>query len=494
MAGMHESRMACMTLILAIFAQMAQAQVFKFEDMPVPATFSLSTHYMFFVYAPQDAPQSKDQVASVEFRGLTAKPLPGTVVPKDYQSVEVSLLPFDMFWSLVNKDKFCSSADDVRNSRTTEAGKLMLTKPRGQSLREIGANIEQVPFEGAGQPKTVSYQIKKTGAYILTYTNCGNFSTATISGSLAVKNAYGYLPANEFNTMRLFGWLTVAYVLLMLVYFGALVRHWKTLFYIQKGIASIMLLCVIECFATWVEYNDWNKNGERGDLYFVVSLLFYTLKYVLSWRLLLLSSLGAGVVLQDLDTKTSVLFFVASTLFMVQSCLWKLLISYRYSHALETGFLMMVTLPGVIIYAGMFFWTFLSLSTILTRIEEQKQDDLAKTFGRVRSVLIGGLILATMVLFLQLVDISYGSIFQWEYQWFSVDGAPQFAFMVVLTLMMWVWWPNEDSWKFGYMVQVDQQDGENEAVNTAVDDPELSRGHGKMNAVAPDQIGACEDL
>jgi len=172
--------------------------------------------------------------------------------------------------------------------------------------------------------------------------------------------------------------------------------------------------------------------------------------------------------------------------------MWKLLISYRYSHALESGFLMIVTLPGVIVYAGMFLWTFLALQSLIARIEEHKQDDLVKTFKNVRMVLFAGLTLSVCVLFLQVVDIASGGIFPWEYQWFSVDGAPQFTFMLVLVLMMWVWWPNENSWKYGYMVQVSQDDGaegESTAVNTAQDDIELSKGR-----VPAEQIGAAEEL
>lgn len=487
MAG---SSMLRLLLALGAWARLAQAQIFRFQETPVPATFSLSTHYMFYVYAKEDAPKSDPgAAASVEFRQLTSKKSGNAEPPRSYKSVEVSLLPFEMFWTLVNKEKFCSSTEDVRRKKADEWGRLMLTKPKGKTLAEVGASIQPVPFPASGGavPKTVAFPIKKTGVYILTFTNCGNFSEATVSGSLAVKNVYGYLPANEFYTMRLFGWLTVLYVLIFMISFGAMVRHYKALFYIQKGIASITFLCVVECAATWMQYKDWNENGERRDIFFVASLLFYTLKYVLSWRLILLSSLGAGVVLQDLDTKTSIIFFAASTLFMVQSCLWKLLISYRYSHALETGFLMIVTIPGVLIYTGMFMWTFFSLSNLLVRIEEQKQDMLVKTFRRVQKVLIGGLVLSTFVLLLQVVDISYGGIFPWEYQWFSVDGAPQFAFLLVLCLMMWVWWPNEDSWKFGYMVQVDQNDDEE------VMDPSGERSQ-KSTSVAPEQIGVGEDL
>eukprot|EP00969_Alexandrium_andersonii_P281735 12454681-Alexandrium_andersonii.AAC.1 len=62
---------------------------------------------MFYVYAKEDGPKGADAgaTARVEFRQLAASSASSSGSrPQTCPSVEVSLLPFDKFWPLVNKD------------------------------------------------------------------------------------------------------------------------------------------------------------------------------------------------------------------------------------------------------------------------------------------------------------------------------------------------------------------------------------------------------
>mmetsp|Transcript_55944 Transcript_55944/g.154915 ORF Transcript_55944/g.154915 Transcript_55944/m.154915 type:complete len:520 (-) Transcript_55944:15-1574(-) len=447
--------MVLLAALLSAWTPPGQAQVFKFENIPVPGMYSLSTHYMFYVYSSEDSPVRGGK-PKVAFRGLSSSVTKGRP-PTTYKAIQVSILPYDRFWGLVNKDKFCSTSEDVRNEAAVEEWQLMLQKPRGvKDLAALGVRTHTVPVPG-GSAESASFPIPRTGRYILTYTNCGNFSSLALSGSVAVSNTYGYLPANEYFTLHFFGWVTVAYLLVLLVWIAAMAPHLKSLFYIQKGIAIITAIALLEGLASWIQYRDWNTTGYRSDVYFVASVLLYTLKYVLSFRLILLAALGAGVVLQDLDGWTSAKFFVVSVLFMMQQCIWKLIMSYRFSHALDKRFLMAAILPGILMYLLVYAWTFCSLGALGERLEQQKQEESLVAFSRVRLVLAFGSLLSLLILLLQVADIAYDSIFSWQHQWIPVEGAPHLAFVMVLIAMMVVWWPSQDSWKFAYSLHMDQE-------------------------------------
>mmetsp|Transcript_120569 Transcript_120569/g.336404 ORF Transcript_120569/g.336404 Transcript_120569/m.336404 type:complete len:520 (+) Transcript_120569:50-1609(+) len=498
--------------LLARWALLAQAQVFRFQNTPVPATYSLSTHYLFYVYSSNDAPTKG--TPKMTFRKLSSRVTGNRKAPHSYRSIQVSILPYDRFWDLVNKDTFCSTANDVRNNHAMEVSQLMLQKPQDvKSLASIGAQTITVPLPKAAAGEDRSFPIPSTGRYILTYSNCGNFSDVVVSGSVAVSNTYGYLPANEYYTMHFFGWLTVTYALVLAVWLASVLRYFKSLFYIQKVVAGIVLLASCEALIAWLMYKDWNATGERRDIFFLVNLVLYTLKYVFSWRLILMASLGAGVVLEDVDFWTSVKFMTASLLFMIQQCVWKFIMSYRWSQNLDAAFLLYVTLPGAIVYAGIFVWTFLALASLIAQLEEEKQEHSAAAFVKTRRVIVFSLLLSSLVLALQVADVASGSLFSWERQWVSVDGAPGIAFLLVLLPMMAIWWPSEDSWKFSYMVQDQEPEngGENIAVMDTIKDddfefpkdeePELVEEdirspkqarevQMKHNAVAPQPIGA----
>lgn len=460
---------------------LARGQYYKLEDVPIPDAFSLDAQYLFHVYNEQDSPVKGDQKPTIEFRQLMVKKSGEEAPTQPYKSVEVSLIPYDNFWSLVQPQGFCTTVDDVKEHRAEECCRLKLTKPRGKEIWQVGARVEIAPFEAAS--RTVSFPIASSGKYLLTFTNCGSFSKGVLTGAVVVRHAHGYLPAPEYFTMKLYGFLAFVYAGLAAAwFFAAFLKAPPTgLFYIQKGISIVVVFGLLETLVSYVQYQDWNSTGLRRDVLFVTSLMFYTLKYVMAWRLVLMAALGAGIVSVDLNAKNTALFFVVSTIFLAQACTWKLIMSYRHSHALDTTFLLLITGPGVLIYMGMFSWSFFGLSTSLANVLERKQEELATIFTQVQLVLGAGAIMAGFVMFLQVLDIAQGgALLSWEYQWLSIDGAPHFAFALTLIGMMKVWWPSPDGWKFGYMLQVDS------------DEAEADNELGKNNKVRAEAIGCAE--
>jgi len=469
----------CVLCVLAACAGSAEGETFDFHGVAVPREFSLATHYVFYA----------SSAASVEYRLLPLQKSDAAVeLPEGYPSVEVSLLPFDSFWHLVDPHHFCATVDDVRYNRAKRSCRLLL-RNSGGDLAEQGVSVQGTPHAGGrGPTAAVSFPIARSGKYILAVTNCGNFSKARMSGTVSVRSAHGYLPANELGTMRLFGWLSLAYLVVLLAWSAGLARRLSALDAVQRGIGAIAAVCLVEAAASWLEYQVWNATGVRRDLVTCVSLSSHTLKFILSWRLVLLAAPGAGVAPEDPGTSTQVVFSVVTAVFLVQNGMWRLIVSSRYSLALER--VLVFGVPGTLIFAGMYVWTFKALSDRIASLDRQKHEVLARMFRTARLVLVASALLSALVTALQFVDIWKGlTADRWERQWITLQGAPQFAFMSVLIAMMLVWRPSEGSWKYDYSVQVDEEDGaEGAGTGGAKDaDPEA---RARRSVVAPEPIGA----
>mmetsp|Transcript_74606 Transcript_74606/g.235794 ORF Transcript_74606/g.235794 Transcript_74606/m.235794 type:complete len:488 (+) Transcript_74606:62-1525(+) len=464
---------AVLGILLVACFRPAEAQTFQFNNIPVPASFSLTTHYIFYVDSGKDALTPFPSLATVEYQFLSFQKSDSAEPPKDYTSLEVSLIPHDSFWELVSRDHFCASADNVIDKRAQQSCRLTLVNPTKRNLTAEGVRIQGVPYASGNEAiKSWRYTIPKSGKYVLTLTNCGTFSNATISGSVSVMSAHGYLPANELNTMRLFGWLSAAHLVVLLVWLAGALRYLRELLPVHWGILAVAAVCFAESTISRMEYWDWNATGARGSLLTVMSALSHALKFALSWRLLLLFPVGQGVELRAPGTKAQLAFLAVAGVFMGQSSLWRLLASFRHSHALDASLLVMAGLPGALIHVGMFAWTMWALSGAIAHLK-QEQGMLAGTFKRARSVVVIGAALSVLVSLLQIADLL--EEFAWEHQWLAVQGAPQFAFMSVQIAMMWVWWPSQEMSKYGYTVQASLQD-EEEATGTVT--------------VAPEPIGA----
>jgi len=431
----------CIVLV-AWAVGVARAQVFSFDSMPFPPSYTMSTHYIFYVEASEGS-----EKPYAEFRQLGARATqPGQATKLDsYQSVQVALLPYDLFWNLVDEERFCSNADDVTAMIADKPSQFLLAK-KGGSL------VQTVNSEGSSSSRqVVRLPLNKTGTYILAYSNCGIFTNATVSGSFAVKNPFGYLPANEYTTMQFYGWLTVFYIGVNIVWLATLVRYFKNLFYVQSTLGYITFLALLEALATWVQYKDWNNTGVRRDPLVLATLLCSTLKHVVSWRLMLMAALGSGMTFQEMETSTAVKFFLVSVCLMLQQCIWKMVLCFRYSYALSAGFLVANALPGILVYAVLFAWSFSALSGILRHLEQMQQIEAKAVFRKARTILVVALLLCTAVSVVQLLDCAYTTLFSWRFQWLPTDGLPGLLFLFILLAMLCVWAPTQESWKFSYM-------------------------------------------
>uniref|UniRef100_A0A7S4W3Z4 GOST seven transmembrane domain-containing protein n=1 Tax=Alexandrium monilatum TaxID=311494 RepID=A0A7S4W3Z4_9DINO len=468
-------------VLLALCMRRGKAQIFRFDAMPVPPAYTMTTHYLFYVGIEDIWP------ARVEYRGLASHKTGSVDPPKNYQRVEVALLPYEDFPRLVDTDRFCATTEDVMRKKAKVHGQMLLAN---SSDKDRSVVVEHVPIINSGDatPPTLVHTLTKAGRYILVFTNCGNFSQATVTGSIAVKSAHGFLPANEFPNMRLYGWLLGVYVLVVVVWLASLAWYANVLSFVQEGLATVAVVCLAEVATTWAHYMVRNDTGNEISYLHVLVHLCYTIKHVLAWRLLLLASTGGPVLYQDLSLKSSVVFSLASTLFMVQGSLWKLLASQRYCLALRSSFLLLAGLPGMLLFAAMSAWTLRAVGSHLRKVEEQRQNVLVGAFRRARTVLIAAALLSVLVSAVQVADLLKDPLLAWEHQWVPLDGAPQITFTMVLAAMMYVWRPSEENWTSGYMVQV----------NLEPDGPDCLEGGAQVrskkgNVVTPIPIGAAED-
>jgi len=493
---------------------LVSAQVVPLDKVPVPEVFTMSTHYLFYVYAKDESlDASTGEQPRVEFQGLSLKPVPGkaaTAGLKKYAGVQVVLLPYDHFWTIVKKDRFCATGDDVLAKKASQPGTLLLQK---FSAADPSAGVHTISYVEGGLPQDVSVPIQSTGRYILAISNCGNISEATISGKIAVRNAHGFLPGNEYYAMTFFAVMTALYAIMNIAWVGILVRHLKDLTFIQVSIAGILFTAFLDSGLAWVEYKVLNETGLRSNALSMGRLLFYTLKLVMGWRLVIVAAMGSGIIFEDLSRTAAVKYFFVSTIFMLQQCLWKMIMSFRYSHLLSNSFLIGSIFPGAVVYAAMFGWVFASLSTLLASLEEKGLSDALKAFKASRTGMLVALAMASFVTLMEIIDCASGSMFPWSLQWFTAEGASTLVFLLLLALFMLIWMPSKDSWKVSYQ-QASGADAEGcGIVGAAGDGPDTAdlerepvapkfrdeeeaeplpraKPQQKPSAVAPQEIGA----
>jgi len=478
--------MRALLAILAVVAQLqfrrVAAQIYTFEDVEVPLNRSLHTLYAFYIYSEIDAPEKVAGPPFVKFAGLAAKstvPV-ASFDPELYMGLQVSIMKYRDFWTLINPERFCSDTEDVRAGRADAADMLMVSKAPSQKFSDVNVYPHTVKFRK--QTVDEKRMVKDTGVYILVFSNCGTFSSATISGSVIVKNAYGFLPGIEYHKMPFYGWLFLAYVVLAIIWMGLSLRWWKEIFNIQICVAVVLFLGLVESFLWYIFFNDWNSTGTRGKVVFVLAIWFTVVKSCFSYMLVLVASLGWGVTRPFLDNSVIRKVQAVSFCYIVLDFTRETVLSFRHSHSLPLSFVFLCLLPVSLMNGGIFYWVFSALSNLITTLQERRQTQKLELFQRLWQILIVALAIATLTMLFQFFDVTREGTGRWRYQWLYVDGIPHILFLFVLVAMMYLWAPHKYSQRYAFSQQIgDDDDAPREMENPSAvwaDDDVLDDGAG----------------
>jgi len=460
-------------LLAAAVLHTVEAQIYQFEQVRVPEASSLHTLYAFYIYSHQEAPERSLGRPFIKFHSLAAHSLlperPDSSM-RAYEGIELSILPFKDFWTFINPNKVCSTDEDVRSKAAQRPGRLMLSG----SMNNAFLHTVQFPANSHFHAKEGQMPVLESGVYILVFSNCGNFSEAEVSGSVIVKNAYGFLPGNEYHKMPFYGWLSLIYVAMALAWMGLSLRWWRELFHIQYCIAAVIFFGLVEAFLWWMCYNDWNRTGIRGRFLFIMAILSSVVKSIFSYMLALVASLGWGVTRPYLDRRTILKVQGITFLYTVMDFVRTSVLSFRHSHSLSLPFVLFCLLPVALLNGAIFYWIFTALSSLMETLRERRQHEKLQLFERLWAILVFALSLASLTLLFQIFDLSRSINIRWHYQWFFADGVSHILFLFVLAAMMYLWAPNKNSQRYAYShlseLGDDEEDGETPRAKTVWDD------------------------
>mmetsp|Transcript_39315 Transcript_39315/g.69151 ORF Transcript_39315/g.69151 Transcript_39315/m.69151 type:complete len:510 (-) Transcript_39315:79-1608(-) len=449
--------------LVQIHVRVTWAQIYQMQDVAVPSNRSLHTLYAFYIFSHEEAPERSLGNPFVKFHDLRMN---GGALLKDYQGVQLSIMKYTDFWNLISPHKFCCTYDDAQKGACNAKDQLLVQKPPGTSYIDVDVYSYTVT---AANVKDMKIPVRRTGVYILVFSNCGDFSDATVGGSVIVKNAYGFLPGNEYHKMPFYGWLLLTYVFLAVCWMVLSLRWWKEMFNIQNCISAVIFFGLVEAFLWYVFFNDWNNSGVRGKALFILSILSSVVKSIFSYMLVLVAALGWGVTRPYLDRQVIMKIQAVCFLYIVLDFIRESVLSFRHSHSLSLAFVLLCLLPVSLLNGGIFYWVFTALSSLMETLRDRRQFEKLALFQRLWKILIFALAVATATLLFQIFNLSRSITTRWKYQWLFADGVSHVLFLVVLAAMMYLWAPHKYSQRYAYSQQIDNDEKEMQAPEGAQD-------------------------
>lgn len=215
--------------------------------------------------------------------------------------------------------------------------------------------------------KTIS--ITKTGMYNVYFIFCDPaLKGLVIEGKTVWKNPTGYLPGRMAPLMNFYGLISLAFVILGIFWFSQYARFWREVLPLQNCITAVITLGMFEMALWYLEYAEFNKTGVRpmGITFWAVT--FSTIKRTVARLIILLVSMGYGVVRPTLGGISSKVQMLGVTFFLASEVLESVENLGAVSDLSGNARLFLV-LPVAMLDAFFILWIFTSLSKTLEKLQ-----------------------------------------------------------------------------------------------------------------------------
>ncbi|XP_010938027.1 uncharacterized protein [Elaeis guineensis] len=267
-----------------------------------------------------------------------------------------------------NSDAICCTRD-LEKEISCKAGEVII---RPNPDNPNWPKRIQTFFDGTNEEAnkiTQTVFINRTGMYYLYFMFCDpQLKGTVIKGRTVWRNPQGYLPGKMAPLMTFYGFMSLAYLLLGLFWFLQFTRFWKDILQLHYYITAVIALGMCEMAFWYFEYANFNSIGTRPMGITLWAVSFTAVKKTVSRLLLLVVSMGYGVVRPTLGGMTFKVVFLGIIYFVASEAL-ELVEHLGNINDFAGKATLFLVLPVVLLDATFIVWIFSSLSKTLEKLQ-----------------------------------------------------------------------------------------------------------------------------
>ncbi|XP_029691339.1 transmembrane protein 87A isoform X1 [Takifugu rubripes] len=354
---------------------------------------------------------------------------------------------------------------------------------------------------------------------------------------VVMKGSHGFISVTEWPLMIFYMVMCIVYILYGLLWFIWSACYWKDLLRIQFWIAGVIFLGMVEMAVFCAEYENTNAVGSASPGLLIFAELVSALKRTLARLLVIIVSLGYGIIKPRLGTVMhrvvglGILYFVFASiegvlritggqdngpvliteivLAVFDSCIiW--FISFLYISAVriaaalqpsakDSDLALLASIPLALLDSSLCWWIFVSLAQTIKTLKLRRNPVKLSLYRHFTNTLIFAVIASIIFMVwrtkkFRLADCQS----DWMELWVE-DAFWRFLFSVVLLIIMFLWRPSANNQRYAFTPLIDDSDDEEiEEFNASANFSEgmkLRASKGETNGtVKPTDTKADEDL
>ncbi|XP_013381526.1 transmembrane protein 87A isoform X1 [Lingula anatina] len=339
---------------------------------------------------------------------------------------------------------------------TTAAVTVAGPQPVEQSTK--GQTNKPMP---AGNKEDTSYVARawQDGTYVFMI-KVSSEEKFDVSVDISIENAHGYLSAVDWPLIIFYGVMCIIYVLYGLLWLIMSFCNWKDLLRIQFWIGAVIFLGMLEKAVFYAEYQSINSTGKSVRGAIIVAELVSCMKRALARMLVVIVSLGFGIVKPRLGPMLhrvlgmGALYFILGS---VEGCL-------RVLNPREDpdNHAMLARIPLAVLDAAICWWVFSSLVQTTRTLRLRRNVVKLSLYRHFTNTLIFAVVASVAFMIWSIKQHTFAECLQdWAELWLD-DAYWHLLFSVILMVIMVLWRPTINNQRYAFSPLLDAADQEAE--------------------------------
>lgn len=328
-------------------------------------------------------------------------------------------------------------------------------------------------FEGSvlvspGETSTLTHlpiahmNIHQSGVYVILVAICEpESSPVELDGPVESINPYGYLPAELFGNLPFYGSISCAYAILGVIWVILCIIYSKDLLHLQLWFTAVLALSLAEAALIFGHYIDWNDSGVPSTAITVIGLLFGVSKRAMSRIIILMVSMGYGVVRPSLGEDFKKIIYLGGSYYILSIVFTLASNGQTNSHLagdpefsdLKSLLVFMLAMVDTTFY----IWTLVSLHSLITTLRSRQQNTKLQLYERFRIVLFFSLTFSCSWAIYALLLFHARFEQNWRSRWTS-DAIWEISYFIIFVSIAYLWAPSRNSQRYAYSVELSQLD------------------------------------
>uniref|UniRef100_A0A8C6MY89 Transmembrane protein 87B n=1 Tax=Mus spicilegus TaxID=10103 RepID=A0A8C6MY89_MUSSI len=274
--------------------------------------------------------------------------------------------------------------------------------------------------------------------------------------SLSMVGPHGYISASDWPLMIFYMVMCIVYILYGVLWLLWSACYWKDILRIQFWIAAVIFLGMLEKAVFYSEYQNINSTGLSTQGLLIFAELISAVKRTLARLLVIIVSLGYGIVKPRLGTVMHRVIGLG-LLYLIFAAIEGVM---RVIGANDSDLVLLASLPLSLLDSGLCWWIFISLAQTMKTLRLRKNTVKFSLYRHFTNTLIFA-VLASIVFMVWTTKTFRIAKCQSDWMELWVDDAFwSFLFSVILIVIMFLWRPSANNQRYAFMPLIDDSDDE----------------------------------